>query len=250
MSVVEHRPGLGGRGVGRRVAHGQQRVPGLRGLGARTAGQAGPPGRADRPELGRVPRRELARRVHRVGRSGGGREPPDRAAAARPRGPERPGAPQRPAGLRSRRWRSRCPTLPGSPGRAAAPGAAMRSPATGDRRRAPAERPGRAARQPGPDRWARLDSRPRRPVPAPGSRFRRGGRVRRRSRVSRATGAEQPDPGGSAVPCLTWWCPGSRVTVARARDEPGGGSDRPGAGGCRWTCPGSWFPRCTRICPP
>ena len=69
-------------------------VPGLGCLGAGPGRQSGPPGRTDRAERRRVPRRELARRVHRVGRSGCGRKSPHRAASAGARGPEGAGAPQ------------------------------------------------------------------------------------------------------------------------------------------------------------
>ena len=100
-----------------------------------------------------------------------------------------------------RRWRGCSPALPGSPGRAAAPGGATRSPVMAGRRRPPARWPGpAAARRPGPDRRPRL-LRAGAGRSAPGPRLWPGGRVRRRSRVSRPPRAQPPGPGrGRGVP--------------------------------------------------
>ncbi len=79
--VVDHGPGLRGGQVGRRVAQREGRVAGFGvGLGGATCGAAGakPRGPRGRP----VPRRELARRVDRVGLPRPRRVAADRAAAA------------------------------------------------------------------------------------------------------------------------------------------------------------------------
>ena len=171
--------------------------------------------------------------------------------STRPGGAECPGAPQRPAGTGIRRWRGCSPALPGSPGRAVAPGGATRSPVTGDRRRSPTRWPGPvAARHPGPNRRPRL-------LRVGAGRFRAWfPDLAWRARTPPLPGSPAPrarPPGPGRGRCRgSEWQPGRGRWSPEALCYPGrprcpGMMPRPGGGGCRWTGPAGRIRRRTRI---
>ena len=195
QGVVQYRPGLGGRGVGRGIAHRQQRVLGLGRLRAGSGREPGPACGADGAERGCVPGRELARRVHRARalRVRAGIRGPGRVRPALRCGKPRRSTTIRGTPMRCGRACSRIP--PGSPDPGAGPGGARRSRVTGERPRA---RPGPSGRWRGRTQHPRPDHVPaaRSRAPAPVAEDRADCLPFPRQAPGSPGRAREPHPGG------------------------------------------------------